>query len=491
MYHFPPRNVLIARKLLAWFVSWVAVIVGVVVVTALTLGYGYNENDHRIERGGIMQLDSKPSGASITVNGIPYSSNTPTKLVSSPADYAIKMEKPGYRTWQKTVPIQAGNITWQTYPRLFPQKIESNSVASFDNLSSALSSSGSKYYAFLEQADSSTITLAPLDSSQIEIRRIVIPTEITETPEADKQSSSFQLFLWSGNQKYLLLKHNYTVNNKKQLDWILVNIADPTASVNINDSYGIQPDDIIFGDNDGGELVVLIDGVVRWVNLGNQTLSRPLVQNVNNLRLYGDKYIFFISNPLPDKTQQIGYVRNGFSQPIMVTTVPYDGSNTGYVDVDQYFDDKYLLVSYGKRADLSIMSGFNGSQNDQIKLKPVASLITPHAVKELDITDNGQYATIQDGYNLAVYDLELNKKYITVITSDSAEPQILQHLDTFLYWGHNDGLMRTYEFDGANQHNLMPFNPRFKATFSPSGKYLYSVVNKDGKYHLQRVQMFN
>lgn len=491
MYHFPPRNVLIARKLLAWFVSWMAVIAGVVIVTALTLGYGYNENDRRIERGGIIQLNSKPSGAAITINGIPYTSDTPTKLVSSPADYAIKMEKPGYRTWQKTVPIQAGKITWETYPRLFPQNIESSSVASFDSLSSALPSSGSKYYGFLEQTDSPTITLAPLDSSEIEIRRIVIPDEITAAPQADKQSSSYRLFLWSGNQKYVLLKHNYTVNEAKRLEWILVNIADPTASINLNSSYGIQPDDIVFGNSDGRELVVLIDGVVRWVDLDSQTLSRPLVQNVNNLRLYSDDYIFFTSNPLPDKTQQVGYVRTDFSQPVIITTIPYDGSNTGFVDVDQYYDYKYLLVSYGKQADLSIMRGFNGSEDDEIKLKPVANLATSRAIKELDITDNGQYATIQDGYNMAVYDLELNKKYITVITSDSAEPQLLQHLDTFLYWGYNDGKMRTYEFDGANQYNLMPFSPRFKATFSPSGKYLYSVVEKDDKYHLQRVQMFN
>src|SRR5690606_34950209 len=142
---------------------------------------------------------------------------------------------------------QAGNITWETYPRLFPQNIESSSVASFDSLSGALPSPGSKYYAFLEQADDPTITLAPLDSDEIEIRRIIIPTEVSSAPDADKKSSSYQLLLWSGNQKFVLLKHSYTINDDKQLEWILVNTSDPTASVNINDSYGIQPDDIIFG----------------------------------------------------------------------------------------------------------------------------------------------------------------------------------------------------------------------------------------------------
>lgn len=491
MYHFPPRNVLIARKLLAWFISLIAVIVGVVIVTALTLGYSYNENDGKLERGGIMQISSRPSGASVTVNGIPHSSNTPTKLVSTPGEYAIKMERAGYRTWQKTVPIQAGNITWETYARLFPQNVNTTNVATFDSLSGALPSGNSKYYAFLEEADSPTVTIAQLDSSDVEVRRVILPEDLFTESTGDKQSSSFKLFLWSGNQKYLLMKHEYSLDGDNHLEWVLVNTSDPTDSVNINTSYGIDPDDIIFGDSDGRELIVLVDGVVRWVKLDNQTLSRPLAQNVNNFRLYGSRYIFFVSNPLPDKTQKVGYVRDGFSEPVVISTIPYDGSNTGLVDVEQYFNEEYMLVSNGNMSTLYEMKGFGGSEDDEIELETVADMPTPHTITDLDISSNGQLATVQDGYNLVAYDLEINKKTITVIESDSAEPQTLQHLDTYLYWGYNDGHMRTYEFDGANQYNLMQFNPRFKATFSPSGKYLYSVIDQGGQYHLQRIQMYD
>src|SRR3989339_848078 len=153
MYHSPSRRAMLLKRFIGLAITFSAVILGVSIVTAFTLGYGLNEKDGRIERGGILQFGSTPSGAAVTINDVPFTSRTPTKLVSYEGNYAIKMELPKYKIWQKTVPIKPGAITWQTYARLFPKDIKPTNVASFKSMASALPSGSGRNYALLETAN--------------------------------------------------------------------------------------------------------------------------------------------------------------------------------------------------------------------------------------------------------------------------------------------------------------------------------------------------
>lgn len=490
MYHPPSRRTQLLRRLLALFASWVAVVVGVVIVTALTLGYGFNQKDGHIERGGIIQLGSMPGAAAVTINGLPYGASTPTKLVSSPGKYAIKMEKQGYQTWQKTISLEAGMISWQTYPKLFPQDISMSNVTTFDTLADALPSGNSKNYAFLEKADTPTVKIANLESDTVKFEDVTLPSTVITQPDKTVQggtASSYKLLLWSGDQRYILLSHTY---GNSKLEWLVLDIDNPERSYNINQSFGVNPTDVVFGDYYAHRLDALIDGNVRELNVDDKTISHPLVTNVNNFRVYDEDYILYVSQPLKDKTQEVGYVKANFAQPVVVQKVPYDGSGTARIDFGKYFDDNYALISHGKQAILYDMQHFSGSQDDKITLKPLSTMPLTHSITELDITDNSQFANVQDGYSLATYNLELNQQTITSFVSTSKSPQTLQHLSNYLFWGYDGERMRTYEFDGANQYSLMQMDPRFDATFSPSGKFLYTVLHDDKAYTLQRLRMY-
>jgi hypothetical protein len=487
MYHSPSREARLLRRFTGLIITFSAVIIGVSIVTAFTLGYGLNEKDGRIERGGILQLGSTPSNATVTINNVPFSSRTPTRLVSYEGDYAIKMELPNYKTWQKTVSIQPGVITWQTYARLFPNEINPINIASFKTMASALPSGSGKNYALLEKANQAVVTIAPLDVDDVKTKSITLPQDVATQPEKSGEHNTYKLMLWNGKEDYILIKHIY--GNDKKTEWLVLDVDNPEDSINLSKSYGIDASEVVFSSYNGRQIVALIDGAVRQIDLDAQTLSRPFASNVNNFRLYGDEYILYVTNPLADKTQEVGYVRKEFKKPFVIQKVPYDGSTTALLDFGKYFDKYYALISHANKATLYEMKDFYGSEKDTLDLRTVTDMNLKKPIKTLDITDNSQFATIQDGFSFANYNLELNQQATTNIETTLNQPQKLRHLDTYLYWGTEDGYLRTYEYDGANQNRLMAMDPAFEATFSPSGKYLYSVVVKDGKYNLQRIQI--
>ena len=82
------------------------------------------------------------------------------------------------------------------------------------------------------------------------------------------------------------------------------------------------------------------------------------------------------------------------------------------------------------------------------------------------------------------------KNTTTLLKGTSAVTNELQWLDKYHIWSDRDGILRLYEFDGANQHDIMTVVPGMSAALSPNGKYLYGITKSaDGVHHLSRVQM--
>lgn len=128
----------------------------------------------------------------------------------------------------------------------------------------------------------------------------------------------------------------------------------------------------------------------------------------------------------------------------------------------------------------------------ELKLTHEKTFDLDNTITASNITDNGQLITIQDGTHFSTYNLELDHLSVTQIVNASAPAtQELKYLDRYMFWGVNDGKLRTYEFDGENQHDIMPFEHQFGATLSPNGKFLYALASdeEDDKISLTRVRL--
>lgn len=101
----------------------------VIILAFLVSGYWLN-SDFEVERQGMLQISSVPTGADVTIDGITSSwlQRTNTSKMLSSGEHTIELSREGYDTWSKTINISEGLLYRVHYPRLFLNRREKESV---------------------------------------------------------------------------------------------------------------------------------------------------------------------------------------------------------------------------------------------------------------------------------------------------------------------------------------------------------------------------
>lgn len=82
-------------------------------VVLYTAGYRYQFGSSHIVKAGVLSVTSIPKGASVSLNQITSDKKTPAVIDNIlPGDVKIRLEKTGYSSWEKTLPIQSGQSTF-------------------------------------------------------------------------------------------------------------------------------------------------------------------------------------------------------------------------------------------------------------------------------------------------------------------------------------------------------------------------------------------
>ena len=98
------------------------VIVMVVVLALVVSGYWINSN-FEVERQGMLQIFSVPTGADVNIDGTSsWLQRTNTSKVLPVGEHQVVLSKEGYDTWSKTIEITEGLLYRIHYPRLFPKE---------------------------------------------------------------------------------------------------------------------------------------------------------------------------------------------------------------------------------------------------------------------------------------------------------------------------------------------------------------------------------
>lgn len=131
-----------------WRIFSILVIFPIIVGSLLTLavfyllGYRFDFSTREVAQGGLLQFDSHPRGALVTVDGKPLSGKTATKHDADAGTHTVTMTLDGYLPWQKTVTVNPGGILWLNYARFIPQSIKTDVQATYPRVDAALSVRG-------------------------------------------------------------------------------------------------------------------------------------------------------------------------------------------------------------------------------------------------------------------------------------------------------------------------------------------------------------
>ena len=111
------------RRILPWIFA-IVFIASAPVLVFYTAGYRYNPLKEKIERNGTMIFDSKPSGATILLNGTATGKTTPVTVQDVvPGRYVIRYEKDGYWPWEKQLDVLPELVTFANDVRLWKKTV--------------------------------------------------------------------------------------------------------------------------------------------------------------------------------------------------------------------------------------------------------------------------------------------------------------------------------------------------------------------------------
>lgn len=480
MYHPPSSRRQIAKRVLVYSIMTLAVIALVSTLVFYTIGYRFNSNEGTFAQGGLVQMSSRPSGADITINGNSFGSRTSAKTTLAAGSHFIAMQREGYHAWQKTVEVEAGNLLWLNYTRLVPMELNPTSVAELDNVSSTAASQNNQTYAIWQSAEEPVFTLADISSQTVETEEIELPEDVYTVPDED-ESQQFAIDSWGPDSRYLLVNHSYGDTQ----EWLVIDTDNPEQSSNVTRLLAIEADEIKFSYQSSDEVYALIGSDVRRVDLSAATMSRPILTEVAEFSVTESDRLSYVSL-LDEETNQktVGYYEPGLEAAQSLRTIQDEADTETHVALGEYYGDQYQAISHGSQ--LTITSGEPASE----ELETVADLEMSEEIHHLSIKTGGRYVVAQTNQAYSVYDIELEKHSITPIKGEADIDKELKWLDNYHLASDRSGHLRMYEFDGANQRNLMEVAPGFAMTYSPDAEYAYAITPaEDDSYSLSRVQL--
>lgn len=485
MYRRPTKKQEITRRIVTYVLMTLSVLTIVSALVFMLLGYRFDTDNGRIERGALLQFETIPSGAKVKIDGKTINSKTPAKSSVLSGAHTIVMEKDGYEKWTKTVDVVAGTLTWFDYVRLVPKNLTTEAVAGYSSMHGSLASSDGKTMIVQTVASEPTFDIIDLHSDSVKSSTISIPKNLYTNATVIGVAHIFTINAWDSGGRYVLLQHQYDNNQ----EWLVIDTKDVARTQNVSALIDADINSIVFSGTSGNIFYALTSsGDIVKLDSSTTTIPRALVSGVLSFELFGTGVITYIGTDQTDLTARVvGLYADGDSTPHILRSVPATVSEPLHVATSHYFNQDYIAISQGHEVD--ILSGIyppSGSK-DSSSMSDFASFTFNSDVDTLSFSPKGDYLIAKSGDDYTSYDIE---HQVTTNYKVVGSKSLIKWLDNDHTWSDNDDNLAIREFDGANASSLSGVVMEQGVALTSNNRYIYSIGTKsDGGYQLQRVRM--
>lgn len=484
MFRRPTKKQLLIQRIVLYSIMTVSVITIVTGIVLFILGYRLDSVSGRLAQGALVQFDSTPEGADVTIDGEHTGNRTASKRTVLAGLHNFLITKDGYHPWEKSLTLQAGTLTWLDYIRLVPTTLQPETIATYDKVYDEIASPDRRKLLLQERAAVPTFQLIDISDRQVRTSTIELPRSLY----SEGTKHTFAMSSWDAGGRFVLLRHVYD----KKTEWLVLDTQNLSRSTNVSRPLGLALDDVRFAGTNGNLLFGLTDGTVRKLDLSNETISRALITNVTTFDLFETNIITYVGTNSDGTRQVAGIYRDGDDAAHVLRTVN-NLTTPLHIDATRYFSDDYVAIAQG--AVVTVLKGRypSSSRDDTTSLQRLAEFEAVDTVDQLTFSPRGSYVVARSDRAFASYEVEHQRLSRAVIETDSTReaPDALQWLDLAYLWTVYDNTLSIREFDGTNIHTIMTMERDMDATLSQNGRYIYGVARSaDGSgYVLQRVTM--
>ena len=487
MFKKPTKKQFIIRRVALAALATTSVIIIVTVSIFLMLGYRLDSGSGKLSQGALLQFDSKPNAATVTIDGSVMSGRTPSKQTVIAGEHTIGMSRDLYEPWSRSLNLEAGTLTWLDYIRFVPKERKVQQVATYETLSGLKISEDSKWALAHQNPASPDFELIDLRSEAIKSTSVTLPTTAYSESTTEGVEHTFTVVSWNENGRYAILTHGYA----DKVEWIVLDTQDVNRSVNATQLLNVDFKSVQFAATNGSALFGLtLDGVLRKLDLSAGTISRGLVTHVDSFSVYDETVISYVgTNPTEPEQRVAGIYRDGEEKSHILHATT--GQDTPLlIKTTRYFSNDYVAIIDGQ--EVSVLKGSYPAANsdDNTSLVELAHFTLPAVATSLSFSPGGDYVLAQAGAHFASYELEhkrLAQSTQTLAADQTAQP--LRWLSEAQLWSDSASALSMRDFDGNYTHTIMPIAPGFDASLSQNGRFFYGVGKTEAGYHLQRVTM--
>lgn len=443
------------RLLVTETIMVMVIIVTAIILTFVAMGYNLDKNGE-LGQSGLVQLRSFPSGASITIDGGTILPRTTTSRMLSAGDHVIKLTKDGYDSWEKTVTSESGRLIKLEYMRLFYQDRTPEVMKEYDGELAFFVPAPNRDYAVLIRKNNnrwSYLDLRGDDAASTELNLSELLTGL-----------EIRTVSWNENSDKVLV----SAERVNETEWLLVNVKNPSESVNISKEFAMNFSDVRFMTDSGDKLIALQDGNLRTIEMSGKTVSQVLASTVKKYDFVGENIVYL------DAKNQLGFI-SGSNAAIVAE---FDGNTLVNVAVSDYIGNKYLTITENDK--LTIYKGdFPSSERTLQDLEVIVEETIAFTPNKLGIYGNNELIVAREGKRIVVFDVEASRLHQFELDTD----------DAFLIDGYNigeivNGELFVMDFDGTNKRDLTMANSN--ALITRNNKWLYYLTTTDNKINLTR-----
>lgn len=440
------RRIIISEVLMV-----LTVIVTVSILAFVVSGYWVG-SDFKIERQGLLQIYSTPTGADIEVDNNPSSwlQRTNTSKTLAAGKHTIKLEKEGYDSWSRTINITEGLLYRLHYPRLFLQNRVSETA--LDSSANFATISPDRNWMLLAN-NTTNWELVNIDTEKIKPSTLDLSEILPFVSRAD--NAKIGLFTgniisaeWASDNEHLLIK----LQQDDKVNWLLLNTKNPTNSVNLSKEFNADFTKIKILDQSANNLIAILDGNLHRIDVSSKQISAVLLSNVKSFDFYEQNIVFVAKN---SEKYYIGLSKLGSDEIIKLEE---DLDAPVRVVLTKFYDDEYIGVVNENSIKLY-------AKNDFVKKSDYSLSFNPEHIK---VEASGEAIVMYSGGHIATLDMEAQQLY-----EWSTDTDTFGWLDGSMIYAVKDGILNVYDFNGLNHRELSKnVSSHFPVTIT-SDKYLY------------------
>lgn len=442
-----------------------------------TLGYGINRSTGEVTQNGLLFVDAHPQQATMFING-QERGQTDGRFVLEAGHYTLELKRDGYRPWKRDFTLNGGNIVRLVYPFMFPEKLISTDMMTFNTQPDLVTESPDRRWIVIH--DKSNITgFTVIDTADKEFvnATIQIPTSILLG-----RSGTMELAEWSTDNRHVLLKHVFDGG----YDYIVIDREDPTQAFNVTQRFGKSYTNVTLRDKKFDKLYLHDATTGELLSAeAKDGSTQAILDKVVAFWPYKDNTLLYTTNTDAPADKSFLRLKDG---QVTYTIKQLARSDAYLLNMAEFDGDTYVVSCATIDGKIYVYK----NPVDQLKAIPDKEL-NPTVLMRLDnaqylsFSGNARFVGVQAGSQFAVYDFETEQqyKYDTKVTLPANYKAKWMDGHRLMVVG-SDNKMTVFDYDGLNPQTLVTTNNAFVPMFDRDYNRLFTVsptvadANKQG-----------